>query len=50
MKMNRFVLLKDGIYDTEEHIAPVKLELNTIVYLLNLYDELLQLLKNKDTN
>ena len=49
--MNRFVLLKDGIYDTEEHrIAPVKLELDTIVYLLNLYDELLQLLKSKDTN
>ena len=49
--MNRFVLLKDGIYDTEEHlIEPVKLELNTIVYLLNLYDELLQLLKSKDTN
>ena len=49
--MNRFVLLKDGIYDTEEHrIPPVKLELNTIVYLLNLYDELLQLLKSKDTN
>ena len=48
--MNRFVLLKDGIYDTEEHIAPVRLELNTIVYLLNLYNELLQLLKSKDTN
>ena len=48
--MNRFVLLKDGIYDTEHRIAPVKLELNTIVYLLNLYDELLQVLKSKDTN
>ena len=48
--MNRFVLFKDGIYDTEDRIASVKLELNTIVYLLNLYDELLQLLKSKDTN
>lgn len=42
--MNRFVLLKDGIYDTEHHIAPVKLELNTIVY-----EDIPNILKNKCT-